>query len=50
MLYTCYSDGVVEPLDPPPESNPGDRVFVAGYEQDPAKGKYYNLVYISFMV
>ena len=28
----------VEPLDPPPGCKPGDRVFVAGYEEETAGG------------
>ena len=32
-LLVNFSDSKVEPLDPPQSCNPGDRVFVAGYER-----------------
>lgn len=38
VVYTC-SDGVVEPLDPPAGCKPGERVFVAGYEEETAGSK-----------
>ncbi|CAI8005677.1 Aminoacyl tRNA synthase complex-interacting multifunctional protein 1, partial [Geodia barretti] len=36
MLLASSKDESVEPLDPPPDSKPGDRVYVDGYQHDVA--------------
>ena len=36
--YILCRDDRVEPLDPPADSKPGDRVFVDGYQDEMAGG------------
>ena len=38
LTPTVTRDESVEPLDPPPDSKPGDRVYVDGYQHDVAGG------------
>ena len=35
-----YSNDKVETLEPPPESVPGERVFVEGYDQEGMRFSY----------
>ena len=43
MILWCdylYSNDKVETLEPPPESVPGERVFVEGYDQEGVRFSY----------
>lgn len=40
--FLLHSNDTVEPLDPPAGCEPGERVFVEGYEQDATRGKVEN--------
>ena len=37
-VCVCFREDKVEPLDPPADSKPGDRVYVDGYQHDVAGG------------
>ena len=39
FVPSANSDSMVEPLEPPLSCQPGDRVFVEGYEHEKAGGK-----------
>ena len=38
-MLLCISGEKVEPLVPPAESNPGDRVFAEGFEEEQCGGE-----------
>ena len=47
LCFTCVvRDDNVEPLDPPPNSNAGDRVYVDGYQHDIAGGMFTQYIII----
>ena len=46
MCASDFSDDKVELLDPPSNSEPGDCVFVEGYERETVGGKYDVVLYI----